>query len=139
MVNNTIANNANTSTAEDSDGFPHAAGLAAESYSTDFSTYLIGTYGSDAPGHPDPFMRNNIFWNNVAYTFVLGTGLTPPSGSVFDLEVFGGGSFSSAGHASNLIGTDPLFVDGYDTTMNAVAFNQEPNFVSVAIVTVSGN
>ncbi|RME47630.1 MAG: hypothetical protein D6796_07430, partial [Caldilineae bacterium] len=135
IINNTIAKNANTSTAEDSDGLPHAAGLVSEGYSFPFTTYLRSTYGTDAPGFPDPVMFNNLFWDNQAYTW---DGLALNFDSVRDIEVFGvPGTHTYAGHPTNLFGVDPLFVSEYDTQLNAVSFRMEPNFVDVRMVTVN--
>ncbi|MCB8944474.1 MAG: pectin esterase [Ardenticatenaceae bacterium] len=137
VVNNTVANNATTATAEDSDKLAHAAGIVAEPYSIGFSDFLeteVGP-GASAPGFPDPVMFNNIIWHNVAYTFTLGVGLLPPGGVVFDTEVFGGGSLT--GDASNHLTADgdPLFVDAYASDLDAVAFNNELTFISVVFVT----
>lgn len=134
IANNTIAKNANTSTSEDSDGLAHGAGLVSEGYSLAFSDYLETTYGpgSSAPGFPDPVMFNNIFWDNQAYTW---DGVNLNLSGIIDLEVFGVAG-NHTGHSSNLIGTNPLFADEYDTTLEAVALGLEPNFVTVVIVTV---
>lgn len=134
MLNNTIVRNTNTATAEDSDGLPHGGALVVEPYSNDFETYLIDTYGSAGVGFPDPYLRNNLIWDNQAFTW---DGVALTFNSVIDLEVFGGGTFTHAADPSNLIGTDPGFVDDYTTTLGAVAFRQEPNFVTVFIVTVN--
>jgi hypothetical protein len=137
MVNNTIARNANTSTAEDSDGLAHGAGLVSEGYSTAFSTYLVDTYGSSAPGFPDPRMFNNLFWDNQAYTW---DGMALNFDSVIDLEVFGvigGGSFSGGPGNRDTSDGDPLFSGPYVSMLDAVAFRMEPNFISVVIVTAT--
>jgi len=145
MVNNTIAKNANTSTAEDSDGLPHAAGMVAEEYSAAFTTYLINAYGSAAPGFVDPVQFNNAFWSNQMYTWD-GVALQPAG--IRDQEVFGTSGFTmnpvysllsvpyGPGAPSNIVGSDPTFLAAYDTGLDAVAFRQEPDFVTVIIVTV---
>lgn len=127
IVNNTIAKNISTATAEDSDGLPHGAGLISEPHSTAFAA-VVG------PGFSDPVMFNNIFWDNWAYTWD-GTALVPAS--VFNLEVFGipGQPFTKA--SNNLVQVNPMFVTQYDTILDAVAFRVEPDFVTVLIVTVS--
>ncbi|MCA9942229.1 MAG: hypothetical protein KC449_02045 [Anaerolineales bacterium] len=132
VANNTIAKNANTSTSEDSDGFAHGAGLVSEGYSVAFSDYLVVNYGSSAPGFPDPTMFNNIFWENQAYTW---DGVNLNLSGIIDLEVFGAAG-THTGDSSNLIGTDPSFVEEYDTVLEAIALGLEPNFVTVVIVTV---
>ena len=134
MINNTIANNANTSTAEDSDGLAHGAGLAVEHYSTTFTDYLLSTYGNAGVGWVDPVMLNNIFWNNLAYTW---DGLALNLDSVIDMEVFTGGTFTFGSHPSNLVGVEPLFVAPYDSQLDAVAFTAQPDLVTVVIITVT--
>ncbi|MCP4423727.1 MAG: hypothetical protein GY803_04460 [Chloroflexi bacterium] len=146
IVNNTIARNANTSTAVDSDKQPHSAGIAAEMYSDAFSTHLGLPLGT---GFPDPVMFNNIICENQAYTydFVNAELIAPPQ--IFDLEVFAGGGAQfdpreslltdTTGYdASNdLCGDMALLVEEpYELEINAVGFNQEPNFVTVNIVTL---
>lgn len=141
IVNNTIAKNVSTATAEDSDGLAHAAGLVAEPYSTAFADHL-----GVLAGFPDPVLFNNIFWDNQAYTW---DGAALAFDGIMDLEVFGTPTpefFSpvysllsvpyGAGHPSNIVGADPQFVNPYDTTLDAVAFRMEPNFITVIIVTV---
>ncbi|RME72743.1 MAG: pectin esterase [Chloroflexi bacterium] len=137
LVNNTIARNTNTSTAEDSDGLPHAAGLVSEGYSLPFTNYLEGKQaGSSAPGYPDPVMFNNIFWENQAYTWDATT-LTLNFDSIRDIEVFGAvGTLTGETDPTNLIGVDPLFVSPYDTQLTATVFRMEPNFIDVKMVTV---
>jgi hypothetical protein len=145
IVNNTIARNANTSTAEDSDGNAHAAGVNVETYSTVFATYLgVGS------GFPDPVMFNNIICENQSYTYDTINGVlnTPPT--LFDLEVFNGGGAqldpreslltdTSGYDASNDLCGDlsVLFDTPYELALDAVGFNQEPNFVTVVIVTAT--
>ncbi len=66
IVNNTIAENATTATAEDTDLAPHGAGLVSEPHSSQFQATLPPT----APRFSNPVtLTNNIFWDNHAYTF----------------------------------------------------------------------
>ncbi|KJS75669.1 MAG: pectin esterase [Desulfotomaculum sp. BICA1-6] len=156
IVNNTIAKNITTATAEDSDGLPHAAGLVSEPNSAAFQAYL----DSNQPGAPifsDPVLFNNIFWDNRAGIFnqtlnegrggISGIGADgdPQPVNIMDLEVFGTAALLSpqycslsepyTGGSQNVYG-DPVFAGAYDTALTAVAFNMEPNFKSVKIVTV---
>ncbi|HOV80517.1 MAG TPA: SdrD B-like domain-containing protein [Bacillota bacterium] len=155
IANNTIAKNITTATAEDSDGLPHAAGLVSESNSAAFQAYL----DEKSPGSPNfsnPVLFNNIFWDNRAGTFnqTLNGGRGGISGigaagdlqpvNVMDLEVFGVPALLEplycslsrpyGGGSSNVYG-DPAFAGEYDTEVTVVAFNMEPDFKSVKIVT----
>jgi len=155
MCNNTIAKNITTATAEDSDGLPHAAGLASEPHSASFKA----TLPPGAPAFSDPVLFNNIFWDNRAGVFdqTLNGGRGGIAGigapgdirpvNVMDLEVFAlpGAvltpeycSLSRAypGGSHNQVG-DPAFKSEYDTQVTAVAFNMEPDFKTVKIVTVT--
>lgn len=154
IYNNTIAKNITTATAEDSDGRPHAAGLASEPHSVPFMESL-------APGEPaysDPVLFNNIFWDNRAGFYdqtlnggrggIAGIGAPgdPNPVNVLDMEVFGIPEYLYPEHCclsqpypggrDNQVG-DPSFVREYDTSVTAVAFNMEPDFKSVKIVTVT--
>ncbi|MEW6181573.1 MAG: pectin esterase [Bacillota bacterium] len=156
IVNNTIAKNITTATAEDSDGLPHGAGLASEGNSAAFQASLP----PDSPVFSDPVLFNNIFWDNRAGWYdqalnegrggIAGIGAAGDSApvNVMDLEVFGTPSpeVLSPHYCSlskeygvpdptNII-VDPSFVAVYDTEISAVAFNMEPDFKSLKIVTV---
>lgn len=158
IFNNTIAKNITTATAEDSDGLPRGAGLVSEPHSASFMDYL-NTTSPGSPGFSDPVLFNNIFWDNRAgrYDQLLNGGRGGISGigdtaagdtlppNVMDLEVFASLSLFTpeycsltqlyAGGSDNIYG-DPIFVDEYDTKVTAVAFNMEPDFKTVKIVTV---
>ncbi|MBO8128416.1 MAG: pectin esterase [Peptococcaceae bacterium] len=156
IANNTIAKNITTATAEDSDGLPHAAGLVSETNSAAFQAYL-DTVHPGSPNFSDPILFNNIFWDNRAGTFnqslnegrggISGIGATgdPQPINVMDLEVFGTSAFLNpeycslshqyAGGSNNIYG-DPVFASEYETKVTALAFNMEPDFKSVKIVTV---
>lgn len=147
IYNNTIAKNASTSTAEDSDGRPHGAGLVSEAHSAPFRDAL-------PPGSPpfsDPVLFNNIFWDNRAYHFDPNLGGLAPDYEVMDLEVFGTPipaamtphyCYLSRPHGSgvgNIVydgSNAPGFRSEYDTVLRAVAFRREPDFKTVKIVTV---
>ncbi len=131
IVNNTVAANVSTETAEDADkttcsppagsGFtcPHAAGLLSEANGQAFRD--IG-----GPAFPNPVMFNNIFWQNEAFFYnPAGNPSEPPlnlvSAGFIDLEVFGTpGTLSpkysiltspyAGADGTNIIGADPLFV-----------------------------
>ncbi len=157
IFNNTIARNISTGTAEDADRTscdppagqtcPHGGGLVSEGYSSLFVAYLENIIpGSSAPGFANPVLFNNIFWDNLAF-FWTGTDLVPAATPVIDLEVFGGPpasflnpTYSSLtvpypGGSNNLVG-DPQFVNPYGTTLTAVPFRMEPDFVTVVMVTL---
>jgi hypothetical protein len=87
IVNNTVANNVSTGSAEDSDGNPHSAGLASEANDPLFQATLPGT----APKFSNPVaLFNNIFWNNEAFTLSQpGPGATLDSQGFLDFEVHG--------------------------------------------------
>ena len=87
MVNNSVAGNVSTHTAEDSIlGEAHAAGLSVEPHN-------IGFMPSDGSTFSDPVLFNNVFHDNLAYRWdepaAQGLQLVPTA--FIDLEVFGGG------------------------------------------------
>jgi len=156
IVNNTIAKNITTATAEDSDGLPHAAGLVSETNSAAFQAYLNDLY-VNPPNFSNPVLFNNIFWDNRAGIFnqslnggrggISGIGAPedPEPVNVMDIEVFGTPALLNPQYCSltqpydggsNNVNGDPEFIDAYDTELTAVAFNMEPDFKSVKIVTV---
>ncbi|MGE5552495.1 MAG: pectin esterase [Betaproteobacteria bacterium] len=156
IVNNTIAKNLTTATAEDSDGRPHAAGLASEKHSAAFQA----TLPPGAPTYSDPVLFNNVFWDNRAGWYdqslnqgrggIAGIGAPgdPAPVNRMDLEVFGTVApavlhprYCSLSvpygepEPTNLV-TDPALVAPYDTQVTVVAFNMQPDFKTVRIVTV---
>jgi hypothetical protein len=157
IFNNTVAKNITTATAEDSDGRPHGAGLASEVNSAAFQAGLP----PGSPNFSDPVLFNNIFWDNRAGWYeqslnggrggIAGVGAPddPAPVNVIDLEVFGtpAPEVLSPRYCSltepygvpdpTNITVDPSFVSEYDTGVTAVAFNMEPDFITVKIVTVS--
>jgi hypothetical protein len=67
IVNDTLAHNVSTASAEDSDGNPHAAGIASEANSPAWQQRL-GT-GPAVPRFSRPVaLFNDIFWQNQAFT-----------------------------------------------------------------------
>ena len=157
IVNNTVAKNITTATAEDSDGRPHGAGLVSEANSAAFQASLP----PGAPTFSNPVLFNNIFWDNRAgwYDQTLNNGrggiagigapADPNPVNVIDLEVFGTPTpevlsprYCSLSQPygvpvpTNIVGVNPSFVMPYDTTVTAVAFNMEPDFKTVKIITV---
>jgi hypothetical protein len=151
IVNNTIAKNITTATAEDSDRLAHGAGLASELNSAAFQAVLPP--GSD--NFSNPILFNNIFWDNRAGIYdqtlnggtggIWGIGNYGEPVTVIDLEVYGTSQTFNPryciltnlyGGGSNNIVSDPLFVEEYNIKLSAIAFNMEPDFISVKIVTV---
>ncbi len=153
IVNNTIARNANTSTSEDANGrhdIPNGAGIAVESYSAGFENYL----GIGPGGYVDPVMFNNIICENQAYIW---DGANLLFDSFFDLQVFAGAPGQELHPTASLL-TDPndtgqedfvthptnlacgnlasLFPNPFETGLTAVPFRQEPDFITVIMVTV---
>jgi parallel beta-helix repeat protein len=127
LVNNTVARNQTTATAEDSDGLPHAAGLAAHPFTPSFRA----TLPASSPSFPNPVMFNNIFWENRMFT----ADATAESGladqGVRDLEVIGATSTFTprwslltiphgTPSGSNLIGQNPQFVNPIETNSRAL-------------------
>ncbi len=117
IVNNTIARNVSTSTAEDAqckpDGTncnPHGAGVTAELYSTAFSNYLNSTYGSDGLGFANPrsFFNNIIcenqayYWDGVNQQLVLDS-----PDQFYDLQVLGGNGTTQVFRPKTSMLTDP--------------------------------
>jgi uncharacterized repeat protein (TIGR01451 family) len=152
IINNTVAKNISTSTAEDADrtscgaipplaSCPHAAGLASESH----SQALRDAFSLPADSFSDPVLFNNIFWENQAYSMDGFGGL--PSGGFIDLEVVGTASpqtmepnfsFLTVPYGSgsgNTTGVDPSFVEEIDTTFIVVPFAGDPQFTTVLVTT----
>jgi PKD repeat protein len=151
IINNTIARNISTATAEDADrstcsppqlgSCPHAAGLAAEPH----SAALMATLPLTATDFSYPVLFNNIFWENEAYYLDGAGGLS--SAGVIDLEVIATEtrcfdprySILTSSYAgctldpSNEEGADPMVVDETDLRFDAIPFAGDPQFVSVLI------
>jgi len=144
IVNNTVAFNVSTATAEDSDGNPHGAGITSEGH----SAALLDTLGNNDPDFSDPVMFNNIIWNNEAWYL---TGVDPLNplelSGVIDLEVFGTTtpetmtpeySLLTTAYGSgsgNIVGVDPMCVDDVSLAFHALPLIGEPAFIGVSITT----
>ncbi len=161
IVNNSIALNISTSSAEDRDvsscdppsgpagpaSCPHSAGLISTNHSAPFLDYL-----NIASGFSDPVLFNNIFWENEALFFDPNNPLGDPgegegnglfSAGFIDLEVIGTPApelldpqFSLLtvpyGTAlSNIVGEDPLFVEEILHGVEAGPLRLAPNEVFV--------
>jgi hypothetical protein len=113
IINNTLAENVSTATAEDADRTtcspplngtcPHGAGLVSEGHSQALLDALNNhqfncNQVNCVSNFSDPVLFNNIFWQNEAFYLdgnldLLGTqGL--PSAGYMDLEVLSGGAYS---------------------------------------------
>jgi hypothetical protein len=164
IVNNTIAGNISTATAEDADrtscapmntwaSCPHGAGLTAEGH----SQALRDAFGLADDSFSDPVLINNIFRRNRAYhltgdvnnplvsagwwdTEVVGT-TTPqcfdPTYSWFDSQASTPGCDHHLG-TGNLSG-DPLFVRPVTTQFVVAVFAQDPQFVTVLVTSTKGD
>jgi hypothetical protein len=151
IINNTIAKNISTATAEDADrstcsppllgSCPHAAGISSEPH----SAALRAAKSLPFDSFSDPVLRNNIIWENEAF-YLDGTGLLPSAGFI-DLEVVGTTvpkfmtpeySILTAPYGSgagNIVGDDPEFASEIDLDFLALPFAGDPAFVTVQITT----
>jgi IPT/TIG domain-containing protein len=151
IVNNTVAKNMTTATAEDSDGDPHAAGLASENH----SAQLMAQLPAGSPDFSNPVLYNNVFWDNRAGHWdgsqLRGLGLAGDATPInrIDLEVFGTPKFMKPRYsilhvpyggsdATDRIGADPSFVSQYDTGLRAVPFRGDPAFITVVVDSPAG-
>jgi hypothetical protein len=162
IVNNTVARNISTATAEDADRTScnpvpgatcaHGAGLTSEPH----SQALIDAFAPPT-NFSNPLMFNNIFWRNDAYyldgTIAITGGGLPLSGTI-DLEVLppATGNFTarfsdctalsvhcpSQAQFGN-ISADPLFTQEITTTFSALAFAGDPSFITVLIFSTPGD
>jgi len=166
VINNTLARNISTATAEDADRStcspplngtcPHGAGLVSEGHSQALQDALAnhqfdcGVVNCN-PNFSDPVLFNNIFWENEAFYLngnldLLGTqGL--PSAGYMDLEVSSGGNFTGSYNdcttftddcpsGTNNISSDPQFLDLVNLDFQALAFGGDPSFVTVIVKSV---
>lgn len=153
IMNNTVAKNITTATAEDSDGNPHGTGLISEKHSAAFQASLP----PDAPDFSNPVLFNNIFWDNRAGYFrqdlngglggIYGLGYFGEQPDIMDLEVFGTAALdlfhpeycslteAYGGGNHNLFHSSPLFADEVDLQISVMSFNGEPTFKVIRIVT----
>jgi len=153
IINNTVARNVSTATAEDADRTscnpapngtcPHGAGLVSEPH----SAALMTAY-SPLTSFSDPVLFNNIFWQNEAFYLNGTTGLYGggfPSGGYLDLEVLSLPGHFSATYSDctaftahcpdngNNLETNPQFVEPVNLTFEALAFAGDPAFITVLI------
>lgn len=100
IVNNTIADNVSTHTAEDSMlGQAHGAGITSDMHSLAFAP-LPGRTAADGSRFSDPVLFNNIIFGNLAYRWGMLPGDPPDTQprlglvptAFIDLEVIGGGA-----------------------------------------------
>jgi hypothetical protein len=155
IVNNTIANNQSTGSSEDSDGLPHAAGLASEANDPLFQAMLP----AGAPDFSNPVaLFNNIFWNNDAMTLdSFGPGAALVDQGFIDFEVHGttnnadtftprfslltngqilgpdGVQHAVPGGQGNLVGADPLFVTPFVNELAVSGSRLDPQQATVSI------
>ncbi|MBW7881053.1 MAG: pectin esterase [Caldilineaceae bacterium] len=150
IINNTIAKNISTATAEDADrstcnppllgSCPHGAGLTSEGH----SLALRNARGLPPDSFSNPVLFNNIFWENQAY-YLDGTGGMPSAG-IIDLEVVGvttpqfftpNYSILTVPYGSgtgNITGSDPQFAQEIDLNFVATPFAGDPAFVVVLVI-----
>ncbi len=149
IYNNTIAKNLTTATATTSNGLAAPAGLSTSRN----SDLLQATLPAGAPIFSDPVIFNNIFWDNRAGTWVGGgiSGLGQegdPSPIVhWDLGVADSSGLLSPSHCllqtaypgadgTNIVGSDPLFVEEYEVGVWAYPWRGNPTFIGAEIVAV---
>ena len=145
IINDTIANNVSTSSAEGSDGLPHSAGLSAEPNSTNFQA----TLPPGAANFSNPVaLFNDIFWQNQA--FVLDRTDNPPAlvpQGFMDFEITGAPNPSTftpryslltsaygPANQGNIVGQNPNFVTPFVNELAVGPSRLDPTFGSVTIV-----
>ncbi|HWQ14416.1 MAG TPA: IPT/TIG domain-containing protein [Roseiflexaceae bacterium] len=159
IINNTVARNISTATAEDADRStcnpplngtcPHGAGLVSERH----SNALIAAKAPPTD-FSNPVLFNNIFWQNEAFFLDGTTGLlgdAAPAGFI-DLEVIGStGVFSARysvctafsahcpGSGANNISADPLLVQAIDLDFDVLGFANDPAFITVIVRSTPGD
>jgi len=160
IINNTIARNVSTGTAEDADRStcnpplngtcPHGAGLTSEPHSA-----ALMAAKRPSTNFSNPLLFNNIFWQNEAFYLdgtigLFGGGL--PSAGYIDMEVLSPatGNFSSfynlcttfsancPDNGTNLV-ADPRFIQAIPTNFDALAFGGDPSFVTVIMRSAPGD
>lgn len=148
FFNNTVMKNITTATAMTSNGQPAPAGLATSRN----SNLLQATLPGSSPLFSEPLLFNNIFWENMAGTFVgstvAGIGLDgdPNPINYWDLGVADGIGLLSPTNSilQTTLGTnssptnvvvDPAVVSMYDTTVRALPWRGNPRFVDILMIT----
>ena len=146
IVNNTIANNVSTASAEDSDGTPHRRGSRPRRTATASRRPLTG------PNRPTSRPRalfNNIFWDNEAFT-LDGPRCRPASSRRASSTSRSSGrpvprtftprySLLTVPHGApatqgNIVGQDPLFVNPFTLELVGVRLTARPAPAAVTIV-----
>jgi parallel beta-helix repeat protein len=147
FYNNTVMNNKTTATAITSDGLPAPAGLSTGANSTQLQLTLPG--GSDT--FSNPFLFNNVFFNNWAGTRGVNTitGITPGDADPWDMGVVGSAvnllsptnsvlqqsAYPGAiGAATNSL-VDPAVVLIYDIPLSFTSWRTNVNFIGAIMVT----
>ncbi|MFN8486061.1 MAG: SdrD B-like domain-containing protein [Caldilineaceae bacterium] len=159
FYNNTVMKNLTTATAATSNGQPAPAGLSTATN----SAFLQPTLPAGSPTFSNPLMFNNIFWDNRAGTWdpaaglVRGIGgadlagnpdLTPlnhwdmgvpgtafqlsPTNSVLQTETTNHNDVVAS--PTNRVDQDPLVNAQFNTTINALPWRGNPNFIANVIV-----
>jgi hypothetical protein len=142
VINNTVANNVTTASAEGTDDQPHGAGLASHANSAVFQATVPGKRFSDPVA-----LFNNIFWQNEAFTLSShAVGATLVSHGFVDFEVQGTTtpatftprySLLSAAYGppaqGNTVGLDPLFVTPFALELAVGGSRLDPQVAAVSI------
>lgn len=150
VINNTIMWNLTTATATTSNGAPAPAGLSTVAN----SDLLQATLPGGSPLFSKPLMFNNIFWENRAGSWngagIAGIGQLgdPNPINYWDLGAADGSGLLEPTNSmlmvdnlpyivsspTNLVGVDPLVQTVYTTTVSALPWRTNPNFVGVILV-----
>ena len=150
IYNNTIMKNLTTATAATSTGAAAPAGVS----SSQNSDLLQATLPSGSLIFSNPVLFNNIFWDNRAGTWDgsgisgIGTQGDPSPINLWDLGVADGAGLLSPVNSmlsvdnlsyivpspTNQIGLDPQVVEIYDTSVIALPWRGNPNFVGVILL-----
>jgi hypothetical protein len=142
VINNTVANNATSASAQGTDDLPHGAGLASHANSALFQATSPGKTFSDPVA-----LFNNIFWHNEAFTLSShGVGATLVSHGFMDFEVQGTTtpatftprySLLSAAYGppaqGNVVNVDPLFVAPTTLQFAVAGSRLDPQTAAVSI------
>ncbi|MCB9101109.1 MAG: pectin esterase [Anaerolineales bacterium] len=155
IINNTVARNISTATAEDADRLtcnppalgscPHVAGIASQPH----SAALLDRSPAPATDFTDPLQFNNVIWDNQAWYLNDGTDPQNPldQDGIIDLEVFGSSNLMNpnfslltadydgctSGGGNNCIIGDPPLVAPITLNFHALPLAGEPAFIGVAI------
>jgi hypothetical protein len=146
IINNTVANNDSTASAENSQvGVPHSAGMASELNDPLFQATLPA--GSPDFSRPTALF-DNIFWNNNAFTLSqFGPGATLVDQGFIDFEIHGVGNAADTFTPRYSLLTNGLILGPNDAPLHAVPGGQgntigvDPGFVAPFVneLAVSGS